>query len=97
MLRRRPAPRVDGGDDLHLRVHLVRAMRSGVPRWSVPELRRGPAAPTRSTGGSAQRQPGLHPTPGKPRIAPDIAGPGALLLRVSGVVRGMRRAKAMPQ
>ena len=77
MLRRRPASRVDGGDDLHLRVHLVRAMRRGVPRRSVPELRRGPAASTRSTGGSPKRQPGFHTTPGKHRITPDIASTNA--------------------
>lgn len=86
MLRRRPAARVDGRDDLHVRVHLVRAMRRGVPRRSVPELRRGRAASARSAGGSPQRQPGFHTTPGEHRITPDIASTDAKIHRAGSCV-----------
>ena len=50
-MRSRPAARLDRGHDLHVRVHVLRALRSRDTAQRLPELRRRllatPRAPTR--------------------------------------------------
>jgi len=72
VLRPRSTARVDGGDDLHLRVHLVRAVRQDVPRRHLSELRRWPPTSARSTCWPARRPPGLDPARGADGPAPGL-------------------------
>ena len=64
MLRRRSSARLDGGDDLHLRVHLLPSLRRRPPNGYVSQLRRQLVPPADPTRCPARPQPAVtaaHP------------------------------------